>query len=126
MRWAIVYGDAWRKAKDAGVDVDALPEDEFPHPPEIIDGFGGWYEDFWLLSTDRQIGMGIGPIPHQSILRHVQGWRYDDADMFTDCIRAMDAVYLELASQKPEDRGKQAVNAREAFRTATGGRRKKG
>lgn len=125
MRWAIVYGDAWRKAQDAGVDVDALPEDEFPHPPSIIDGFGGWYEDFWQLSTERQIGMGVGPIPQSAINAHTNGWRYDDADMFMEIIRAMDAEYMSLASQNPEERGKQAINARDAFRGATNSKRKR-
>lgn len=124
MRWAIIYSDAWREAKEAGVDVDALHEDQFPHPPEIIDGFGGWYEDFWQLSTERQIGMGVGPIPFSAIARHVQGWRYDDADMFAECIKAMDTAYLELAAKKPEERGQKEVNARDAFKSATKGRRR--
>lgn len=63
-------------------------------PPEILEGFGGWYEDFWRLSTERQIGMGVGPIPASAIDGHVMGWSYEDAAMFEHCIREMDGVYL--------------------------------
>lgn len=69
--------------------------------------------------------MGVGPIPQSCIDRHVFGWRYDDADMFTQCIRALDAEYMSLASQNPEDRGKQAISARDAFRGATNSKRKR-
>jgi len=93
-----------------------IPELE---PPEIMDGFGGWYEDFWELSTERQIGMGVGPIPASCVTRHCAGWRYDDADMFKACIRAMDAVYLGHANN-PGDSAPPAteapMSARDAFR----------
>nr|WP_303763827.1 hypothetical protein [Sphingobium yanoikuyae] len=94
-------------------------------PPEIIDGFGGWYADFWLLSTERQVGFGVGPIPASAIDRHTQGWDYEDADMFEHCIREMDEVYLmkaNSAGQSPAPPA-DAMSPREAFRAATAGRR---
>lgn len=66
-----------------------------------MDGFGGWYEDFWRLSTERQIGFGVGPIPAHAIDRHVAGWSYEDAEVFEHCIRRMDEVYL-MKSNKAE------------------------
>jgi len=52
--------------------------------------------------------MAVGPIPHSSILAHVHGWDWDDAEMFRFCIRRMDNVYL---SHKPGEAPKVAVVA---------------
>ena len=92
-------------------------------PPEITDGFGGWYEDFWRLSTERQIGMGIGPIPASIIDRHVAGWGYEDAELFEFCIRRMDEVYL-MKSNKTEQ-ADPSVSPRDAFRDATSTQRRR-
>lgn len=90
--------------------------------PEILDGFGGWYEDFWRLSTERQIGMGVGEIPASAIDRHVAGWGYEDAELFEFCIRRMDEVYL-MKSNKTEET-EPTASPREAFREATAARRR--
>lgn len=87
-----------------------------------MDGLDCWYEDFWRLSTERQIGMGAGPIPASAIDRHVAGWSYEDADAFEHCIRRMDEVYLMKANSTTEDQT-QGADPREAFRAATAGRR---
>lgn len=112
------YGSAWQAAKEAGT------EGLLEAPPELLDGFGGWYEDFWELSSERQIGMGVGPIPTSSIEAHVMGWSYVDADMFRGCIRAMDAAYLEQANGDGKPATAQG-SAQDAFRGATSGRRGK-
>lgn len=85
-----------------------------------MDGFGGWYDDFWRLSTERQIGMGVGPIPASAIDRHVAGWGYEDAELFEFCIRRMDGVYLmrQNSSEEPQAPEAGATSAREAFRAA--------
>lgn len=93
-------------------------------PPEILEGFGGWYEDFWLLSTNRQIGFGVGPIPQSEIDRHVAGWSYEDVEMFEVCIREMDRVYM-MRMNRTEDHIPAAGSPMEAFRSATSGRRGK-
>jgi len=75
---------------------------------------------FWELNSDRQIGMGLGPIPFTSIdryaLRHsIAG---DDFDFFQKMIRAMDRVFIEHAKGNAPDvpgnsGGKPKLNARE-------------
>ncbi len=90
-------------------------------PPEIMDGFGGWYEDFWRLSTERQIGMGIGPIPAHAIDRHVAGWEDEDAEVFEFCIRRMDEAYLMRSNNTEQPEPSESL--REAFRSATASRR---
>lgn len=71
-------------------------------PPDILEGFGLWLDDFWRLSTEREIGFGVGPIPASAIDKHVEGWGYEDAELFERCIRAMDGVYL-MRSNKTDD-----------------------
>lgn len=73
-------------------------------PPEITDGFQGWYEDFWRISSERQIGFGVGPIPASAIARHTEGWLMEDAIMFDYCIRRMDDIYLQNANRSGEDK----------------------
>lgn len=69
-------------------------------PPEIQPGLDVWYDDFYRLSRDRQLGMATGPIPHGSILRHIKGWPDDDAEMFYACIEAMDEAYRAYDPKK--------------------------
>lgn len=88
--------------------------------PEIQPGFNEWYDDFFELSTDRQIGMAVGPIPKSSIEKHTEGWPPDDAEMFRFCMRAMDAVYLEREEKPAPD----VASQRAAFNDAFKGRRR--
>jgi len=87
-----------------------------------MEGFGGWYEDFWRLSTERQFGFGVGPIPQGRIDEHVAGWRYDDAEMFEHCIRELDGVYMKRQN-KADDAPTAPGSPMDAFRGATAGRR---
>ena len=105
-------------------DAEGSEIPEILEPPEILDGFGGWFEDFWNLSTNRQIGFGVGPIPQSDIDRHVAGWDYEDAEMFEVCIREMDRVYM-MRTNKTEDTPPASSSPMEAFRSATSGRRGK-
>ena len=90
-------------------------------PPDILDGYGGWHEDFWRLSTERQIGMGLGPIPASAIDKHTAGWDSEDAAVFEFCIRQMDDVYMKL--QNNTEQPDLSVSPRDAFRSATSTRR---
>jgi len=83
----------------------------------------GWYSDFWKLSTERQIGFGVGPIPASAIERHTIGWILEDADMFEHCIREMDEVYRAKANSSDKAGEIPAESPRDAFRAATSGRR---
>jgi hypothetical protein len=118
LRWAMRDASAWHAALEAG----RVPPDL--EPPELLPGLAPWYEDFLALSTDRQIGMGIGPIPESSIERHTADWPDEDREMFTACIRAMDAVYLEQANKRDGDDAPDPAlassdnPARDAFRAA--------
>lgn len=119
LRWALEHGEAYSAAKKlAAEDGSDVPGDLLP--PEFLDGFGGWYTDFFRLSTERQIGMAEGEIPSSAIDRHTVGWPYDDAAMFEHCMREMDKIYL-ARSEKPADAAPQ-MSAEEQFMAAFAGR----
>lgn len=51
---------------------------------------------FWRLHTERQVGMGPGPIPHSACEDYARrrGLCEELVDHFCDVIRAMDDAYL--------------------------------
>lgn len=63
------------------------------------------------MSSDRSVGMGLGPIPFSSIDRYARrfGLTLDEYDFFRRAMRAMDEIFLEH----------QAVKARAAGESAT-------
>lgn len=87
-------------------------------PPQINSALALIIQDFNELSTERQIGMAVGPIPRSAIDRWTEGWPQDDAEAFLICIRALDAVYLEKPKDEPDDAGS-ANPARDAFRASS-------
>ena len=66
------------------------------------------YRGFWELSSDRSIGMGLGPIPHTSIRAYVVEYDLEEEDEadFKYLIRKMDSFYLEWSEKKREDDSK--------------------
>lgn len=54
-------------------------------------------EMFWVLSSDRQIGMAAGPVPFSAVDRWAERNGIVDPDEFDDLLRyvqIMDAAYL--------------------------------
>lgn len=122
LRWWLANGDAHRAAKEAAGEDGAIPD--ALDPPEILDGFHGWWEDFWRLTTERQIGFGVGQIPQREIDRHIRGWNYEDAEMFEHCIREMDRAYMMKVNSSEQPSAEQPdISPRDAFRAATSARR---
>lgn len=54
---------------------------------------------FWELSTERQIGMGVGPIPVSRIRRHAPEFGMDTSS-FVRIMRRMDDEYLSHANRQ--------------------------
>lgn len=71
---------------------------------ELLPGAEEWLSAFWALSTDRQIGMTVGPVPEASIDRWIDrnSLDDDDEDAFRGAIRAMDRIYLDHVDSKDE------------------------
>lgn len=115
LRWALEHGEAYSAAQER-VEQDGSDIPEELLPPDFLDGYDGWYADFFRLSTERQIGMAEGEIPASAIERHTAGWPYDDAAMFEHCMREMDKIYL-ARSEKPADAAPE-MSAEEQFMAA--------
>ena len=72
------------------------PEDVEPE----IGPFTYYFECFKELSTCRNIGMGLGPIPFTAIVEYSKIYQIEDFDEFLYLIRRMDDKFLELESKK--------------------------
>jgi len=74
--------------------------------PSLVNGLEFYWKAFSDLSSDRDIGMGEGPIPWSAI--HQWGTRNkiwgDDFERLTMIIRGMDEVYLNKRSSDQKKR----------------------
>jgi len=76
--------------------------DFIKNEPELLPGLEIYLKAFWDLSTCRQMGMGLGPIPWLSIQEYVTilGGDEDFQEDFCHYIRRMDGEYLAWCSDK--------------------------
>lgn len=80
-----------------------MPEQAYFERPEIPASLTFVWQAFQDLTTDRQIGMGIGPIPFSSTLRYARLYGIESIDAFERfraLICAMDDEYLRLNAPK--------------------------
>lgn len=79
----------------------------FFEQPDIDGELGDLWSAFSELGTERQFGMGIGPIPRSAIIAYGQddlGLSGDSLDRFVAIIRAADSDYLSFVNgSKPDD-----------------------
>lgn len=103
MRWTVTHdpADVEDITKTCIYSGEKLP-DFIRDEPELMPGLEFYLKAFWDLSTCRQMGMGLGPIPWLSI--HEYGKltcnteeSYED---FQFHIRQLDSAYLNWASEK--------------------------
>lgn len=76
-----------------------------------------YYEAFWEVSSDRQVGMGLGGIPFTAIDRYAARYGITDQDRFDAfrrTMRAMDAEYRKLTQPPTPGAPAMAKNAEEA------------
>ncbi|GGZ21703.1 hypothetical protein GCM10011273_03100 [Asticcacaulis endophyticus] len=93
-------------------------------PPPVMAGGHSILKAFWELSTERQIGFGVGPIPGSLISKAASDIGIYDPDRVADfrsIIRACDEVYLSRSTPKdPNDKSAAAAKpamAMDAFDT---------
>ena len=98
LQWNLVYGKHKENMHHRYAEKD---ESQIPasllDEPQLLPGLVLYYEAFWELSSDRQSGFGIGPIPYTSIMMYCRDWDMDD-DMtvtFRALIRKMDAHFIK-------------------------------
>jgi hypothetical protein len=76
--------------------------DKIKNKPEVKLGLELYWKAFQDLSSDRDIGMGVGPIPWSSMnewgaRNHIRG---DDFERFVAVLRGMDSIYMDKQSKK--------------------------
>lgn len=98
MTWGLEWGPQVPKLVRAGVDLERAPF--MQNAPDLPEHLEWVYEAFWALSSSRQIGMGIGPIPFEPIDRYADRYHIEDFEEFHHLIRAMDAAFLEHHNRK--------------------------
>ena len=77
--------------------------------PELDEHLGFVWRAFSALSSDRQLGMSMGPIPWAAIDRYARRFGIaglDEFEIFAALICAMDAAYLDHAAEKADKGGK--------------------
>jgi hypothetical protein len=76
--------------------------------PRLHPQFQFYWDAFWELSSDRQVGMAIGRIPFSSIDRYAQRYdldQVDEFDLFREVMRSMDAEFRRLSSPEESKKG---------------------
>jgi hypothetical protein len=73
-----------------------------------------FWSAFWELSTERQIGMGMGPIPWSKIRSYFaeDGFCGGDLEWATALIRKMDNAYTGMLSGSKNDEPEMADSAK--------------
>lgn len=126
LRWQQDWGtkqEYWELKVAAG----QRAPDPFYEKPEVSDGTFYIWQAFHELGTERQIGMGFGPIPRS----HARAYALeigihdeDEFDRFWSILRKVDAEYLKIANASDKDadpvadrdRRKPQVNAKPVSR----------
>jgi len=65
--------------------------------PELLQGLALYYNAFWELFSDRQLGMSVGPIPYSSIMMYSREWNLDEemSHAMLKLVRKMDNAFIE-------------------------------
>ena len=94
--------------------------DKIRNKPEITTGLDLYWKAFQDLSSDRDIGMGVGPIPWSSL----NAWaarnsiRGDDFERFVMVLRGLDNIYMEKQGKKTKGKmGKKSFSKAKAMRS---------
>lgn len=102
------HGESYRRIQERGekarVDVsDKLP-DWYKEPPEGPDpAIEQLFLDAWgHLSTHRQLGMAVGPIPFRDMVWYAerQGFDRDTTETFCDVLTEMDVLWLKKRAEE--------------------------
>ena len=86
------------------------PPDAYYKQPEIHPTNQFYWDAFAELSSERQIGMGLGPIPRSAIKAYAEEFAVvgDSLDLFMSIIRRADNEFLRVANSS-EKRGDATV-----------------
>lgn len=82
--------------------------DAIANAPKLPERLVIYYEAFWVLSSCRSIGFGVGPIPWTAVHEYCQyhGFDYDMEETMHHHVRAMDGEYMTYMSEKQDGKSK--------------------
>lgn len=102
MRWGSAV-NLWQKLYDEGRE----PPEAFFEQPEAEPHLKLHWDAFQELSTERQIGMGVGPIPMSVVKRYfVDEWGFQGRALDHACamIRVLDNEFVTRANASKSDK----------------------
>lgn len=74
--------------------------DPWRNIPQVESRLEWYFSAFSELSTCRQIGMGVGPIPWTAIVQYQDRHNLKEELGFLELIRDMDLVYISFVEEK--------------------------
>ena len=76
--------------------------------PKLLQGLNLYYNAFWELFPDRQLGMSVGPIPYSSIIMYCREWNLDGelSGIMLKLVRKMDGTFLEWQDKQSKKSSK--------------------
>lgn len=80
--------------------------------PELLPGLDIFWNAFWELQSDRQSGMGVGPIPYTAISCYANDFGFigDDFDDLVFFVRQMDDEFLKFTRDNKPGKPTKAQN----------------
>jgi len=81
---------------------------EYLRRPRLHPEYQIYWDAFWELSSDRQVGMAIGRIPFTAIDCYARRYGFeeiDEFDRFVSVMRAMDSEFRRLTSPEETKKG---------------------
>lgn len=93
--------------------------DKIANKPEIKTGLELYWKAFQDLSSDRDVGMGVGPIPWSAMStwgarNHIRG---DDFERLVLVLRGLDSIYMDKQSKKSKGKKGKSFSKSKAMRS---------
>tara|TARA_Y100001973_G_scaffold106361_1_gene183788 strand:- start:7 stop:276 length:270 start_codon:yes stop_codon:yes gene_type:complete len=76
--------------------------DRILNAPQLLQCLEFFFDSFWVLSTCRPIGMGVGPIPVTAIMEYGRFHNCNDELMqdLIEYVMMLDQIYIKHESSK--------------------------
>jgi hypothetical protein len=129
LRWSF----KWRKELRTGFYYQLLERGfikDSDQEPDTV-GFEFYFDAFEELSTSRQVGFSVGPIPFTAIAEYFRIFELDDFMDFVYIIRKLDNTFIEInaaaasAADKTPDGGNSATGTTSKKHSSKGRHRAK-
>jgi hypothetical protein len=95
---------------EQSIIAQTLPHEQLPdvilNRPKVPDHLLFYYDAFWELDSERQLGMAAGPIPWSAIMLYADAYVLDSymSELLLFFIRAMDRTYLKYQADQRKNK----------------------